>query len=71
MKLDGKAYDRNETIANSVRILCKHCFEGFNSFKSFKCVINDSQCVWYVRGISEEIVDWINIFFDQIVRVLC
>ena len=30
-KLDGKAYDRNETIANSVRSLCKCCFEEFSS----------------------------------------
>ena len=30
-KLDGKAYDRNETIANSVRSLCKRCFEEFSS----------------------------------------
>ena len=30
-KLDRKAYDRNETIANSVRNLCKHWFEEFTS----------------------------------------
>ena len=60
-KLDGKAYDRNETIANSVRSLCKCCFEEFRSDleflehlqRSFRCVINDTQCVVckrYFRG---------------------
>ena len=52
-KLDGKAYDRNEAYANSVRSLCKRCFEEFSSDlellehlqRSFKCVINDTQCV--------------------------
>ena len=42
-KLDGKAYDRNGTIANNVRILCK----------LFKGVTNDTQCVVckrYFRG---------------------
>ena len=61
-KLDDKAY-RNVTIANSVRSSCKCCFEEFSSELellehlqgSFKCVLNDTQ--WYVRGISEEIVD--------------
>ena len=51
--LDGKAYDRNEAIANSVRSLCKCCFEEFFSDlellehqqRSSKCVINDTQCV--------------------------
>ena len=60
-KLDGKTYDRNETIANSVRTLCKCYFEEFNLDlellehlqKSFKCFINDTQCVAckkYFRG---------------------
>ena len=60
-KLDGKTYDRNETIANSVRTLCKCYFEEFNLDlellehlqKSFKCFINDTQCVVckrYFRG---------------------
>ena len=50
-KLDGEAYDRNETIGNSVRSSCKCCFEEFSSElelldhlqRSFKCVINDTQ----------------------------
>ena len=29
--LDKKAYNRNKTIANSVRSLCKCCFEKFSS----------------------------------------
>ena len=51
--LDGKAYHRNETIVNSVRGSCKHCFQEFSlelEFlehlqRSFKCVIYDTQCV--------------------------
>ena len=47
--LDGKTYDRNEAIANSVRSLCKCCFEEFFSDlellehqqRSSKCVMND------------------------------
>ena len=60
-KLDGKAYDRNGTIANNVRILCKRCFEEFSSDlellenlqRLFKGVTNDTQCVVckrYFRG---------------------
>ena len=60
-KLDGKAYDRNETIANSIRSSCKCCFEEFSSElellehlqRSFKYVINDTQsvvCKRYFRG---------------------
>ena len=60
-KLDGKAYDNNETIVNSVRSLCKYCFEEFLSDlelfehlqRLFKCVINDTQrvvCKKYFRG---------------------
>ena len=60
-KLDGKAYDRNKTIANSVRSLCKCCFEEFRSDleflehlqRSFKCVINDTQCVVCKRYCRE------------------
>ena len=51
-KLDGKAYDMNETIANSVRSLCKCSFEEFRSDlkllkhlqRLFKCVINYTLC---------------------------
>ena len=51
--LDGKAYHRNETIVNSVRGSCKHCFQEFSlelEFlehlqRSFKCVVYDTQCV--------------------------
>ena len=60
-KLEGKTHDRNETTANSVRNLCKCCFEEFSLDlellehlqKSFKCFINDTQCVVckrYFRG---------------------
>ena len=60
-KVGRKVYDRNETTANSVRSLCKRCFEKFSSElellehlqRSFKCVINDTQCVVckrYFRG---------------------
>ena len=60
-KLDGKAYDRNEKIANSVRSLCKRYSEEFSSDlellehlqRSFKCVTNDTPCVVckrYFRG---------------------
>ena len=30
-KWDGKAYDGNETIANSIRNMYKRCIEGFSS----------------------------------------
>ena len=30
-KLDGKAYDRNEIIVDSVRNMCKRCIERFSS----------------------------------------
>ena len=60
-KWDGKAYDGNETIANSIRNVYKRCIEGFSSdlqlFKHlqrpFKCVIKDTQrvvCKRYFRG---------------------
>ena len=78
-KLDGKAYYRNETIASSVRSLCKCCFEEFSSElellehlqRSLRYVINDTQCVLckrYFRGDSG-----LNghLQFDEIVRVLC
>ena len=60
-KLDGKAYYWSERITNSLRSSCKGCFEEFSSDlellehlqRSFKCVINDTQCVVckrYFRG---------------------
>ena len=60
-KLDGKAYYRNKTIANSVRGSYKRCFEEFSSelelleylHRLFKCVINYTQsvvCKRYFRG---------------------
>ena len=60
-KLDKNAYGRSERITNSVRSLCKGCFEEFSSELellehleiSFKCVINGTQCVVckrYFRG---------------------
>ena len=50
-KLVGKSYDRNETIANSNRSLCKRCVGEFSSElellehlqRSFKCFINDTR----------------------------
>ena len=68
--LDGKAYDRNGTIANSVKSLCKRCYEEFSSDlellvyvqRLFKNVINDTQCVVYKRyfrenrGLSQHVI---------------
>ena len=63
--LDGKAYDRNETIGNSVRSLCKCCFEEFfpdlelleHQQRPSKCVINDTQCVVRRnRGLNQHLV---------------